>query len=72
MEILLIGIFIGIGLAVLYVFVLVFMAILGIPLETKAGRAKRQAIAEQMRQQGIQDEARRNIEVRAAEDRAGN
>jgi ABC-type protease/lipase transport system fused ATPase/permease subunit len=72
MVLFLIGFFIAIGLAVLYCFVLIVMLMLGLPIDTKAGRARRRAIAEQMRQQSIEDEARRNLEVRAAEQQFGD
>ncbi|WP_104084265.1 hypothetical protein [Cryobacterium sp. Y11] len=72
MEIIFFAFLIGLGLMALYALVLVFCAILGIPLESKAKVARRQQIAENMRQQSIQDEARRNIAVRAAEQGMSN
>ncbi|TFD54396.1 hypothetical protein E3T43_12780 [Cryobacterium sp. Hh7] len=67
MEIIFFVFLVGLVLMALYALVLVFCAILGIPLESKEKVARRQQIAEDMRQQSIEDETRRNIAVRAAE-----
>lgn len=69
MNILLVGILIGLGAFVLYGFVLVLMAMLGIPLSSKRGNEKRTAIAAAMQQDMIEREAARNLAIRAAEDR---
>jgi hypothetical protein len=59
----LVGILIGLGLVAAYIFVLVFAAMLGIPLETRKGREKRAQIAQQLRDADLQAEAERQIRV---------
>lgn len=67
----LLGIILGVGIGgvVLWGFVLIICAVLGIPLETRRGREKRAAIAEQMRAASIEADAQRSLEVKAAEQR---